>query len=131
MAQARSDEIWDYRWRQMRIFVVRGDLDAYLAVDLNLHLERAIAEEAVEVLVDLEEATFMDAAALGILVAALKQARSYGGELRLVAPSTPVEHLLRLTHMEGHFPVESDLIAAFERSAQTNPQREAGYDDAA
>ena len=73
MAQARSDEIWDYRWRQMRIFVVRGDLDAHLAVDLNPHLERAIAEEAVEVLVDLEEATFMDAAALGILVAALSR----------------------------------------------------------
>jgi anti-sigma B factor antagonist len=128
MAQERSDEIWDYRWRQTRIFVVRGELDAYLAVDLKAYLERALAEQAVEMLVDLEEATFMDAAALGVLVAAHKQARSYGGDLRLVAPSTPVEHLLHLTDMRGHFPVESDLIGAFERSAHTakNPLESSG-----
>ncbi|MGH2698517.1 MAG: STAS domain-containing protein [Actinomycetota bacterium] len=132
MAPMRSDEIWDYRWGQVQILVVRGDLDAYLAVDLSAYLERALAGSPAEVLVDLEEVRFMDAAALGVLESALQRARAHGGDLRLVAPSAPVDRLLRLTHMEGHFPVESDLIAAFERSAGiADPQSESGCDGAA
>ena len=126
-------EIWDYRSEDVWIFVVRGDLDAYLSMDLRTRLDRALTESPADLLVDLEEATFMDAAALGVLVAAFKKALSKQAVLRLVAPSEPARRLLRLTQTERVFPIERDLATAYERVAEriAEPEKVAGVDDAA
>jgi anti-sigma B factor antagonist len=112
MEQVTTSEIWDYHPGHVRIFVVRGDLDAYLSTDLCDRLERALTETPNVLFVDLEDVTFMDASAVAVLVAASKKARASGAVLRLVAPSDPAERLLRLTHTEDVLPVETDLISA-------------------
>lgn len=112
--------------------MVRGDLDAYLSPDLRARLARALTACPAELLIDLEEVTFMDTAALGVLVTGLKKAVTGGAVLRLVAPSAPVQRLLRLTQTESVFPIERDLITAYarvERPARSEKAR--GFDDAA
>lgn len=133
MERVSTNEIWDYRCGRVWIFVVRGDLDAYSSLDLHDGLERALADSPTELLVDLEEATFMDASALGLLVVAYKKARAKGSGLRLVAPSAPAKRLLRLTQTEGIFLIERDLITAFARATEraAGPEKESGFDDAA
>lgn len=132
MEPVNTKEIWDYQCGEVWILVVRGDLDANLSPDLRDRLERALTACAAELLVDLEEATFMDAAALGVLVTALKKAGDSGAVLRLVAPSAPVQPLLRLTQTESVFPIERDLITAYARVEQAARSEKArGFDDAA
>lgn len=133
MERVSTNEIWDYHCGEVWIFVVRGDLDVSSSPDLRDRLERAITTSATELLVDLEEATFMDASALGVLVTALKKAGARGAVLRLVAPSAPVQRLLRLTQTESVFPIERDLITAYARVAEraARSEKARGFDDAA
>lgn len=128
-----SDEIWDYNSGHVWIFIIRGELDVYLSSDLRDRLERALTDSPDALLIDLEETTFMDASALGVLVTALKKARAMGATLRLVAPSAPVERLLSLTQTEEVLPIECDLITAYARVAEraADLERLTGLDGAA
>ena len=133
MKQMSIDEVWDYHAGCVWIFVVRGDLDAYLSTDLRDRLARALTDSPDELLVDLEEVTFMDASAVGVLVAAFEKARASGTVLRLVAPSASARRLLQLTQTEGIFPIEADLAVAYARAAEPTDdlQRITGCEDAA
>ena len=134
MEPVTASEIWDYNPGHVWIFVVRGDLDAHLATDLRARLERALTTDSADpLLVDLEDVTFMEASGVEVLRAALKKARACGAVLRLVAPSAPVERVLRPTHTEGVLPIERDLITAYARVAEASADREktTGFDDAA
>jgi anti-anti-sigma factor len=105
-----------------------------LATDLRARLERALTTDSADpLLVDLEDVTFMEASGVEVLRAALKKARACGAVLRLVAPSAPVERVLRPTHTEGVLPIERDLITAYARVAEASADREktTGFDDAA
>ena len=126
-----GNEIWDYTCGDAWIFVVRGDLDVNSSGALREALARADREGAAYLLVDLEETTFMDPFALGILVAAAKKARARHGELRLVAPSEAAARLLRVTQMDRVFGIDADLIAAYARVLAPEPQKVSGVDDAA
>ena len=126
-----GSEIWDYGCGDAWIFVVRGDLDVNSSGALREALARAGREGAAYLLVDLEEATFMDPFALGILVAAAKRARARHGELRLVAPSEAAARLLRVTQMDRVFAIDPDLISAYARIAMPQPKKVSGVDDAA
>lgn len=118
MRQVSTDEIWAYNAGRVWMLVVRGDLDANLSTDLSDHLERALVDSPEDLLVDLEEVTFMDASAVGVLVGAFNRACESGAILRLVAPSAPAKRLLRLTQTEDVFPIETDLITAQARAAE-------------
>ena len=126
-----GSEIWDYGCGDAWIFVVRGDLDVNSSGALREALTRADEQGAAALLVDLEETTYMDPFALGILVGAAKRARARHGELRLVAPSEAAARLLRVTQMDRVFPIDADLISAYARIAAPQPQKVSGVDDAA
>lgn len=126
-----GSEIWDYSCGDAWIFVVRGDLDVNSSGALREALTRADEQGAAALLVDLEETTYMDPFALGILVGAAKRARARHGELRLVAPSEAAARLLRVTQMDRVFPVDADLISAYALVAAPQPQKVSGVDDAA
>jgi anti-anti-sigma factor len=113
MEDVSVDEIWDYQTDHARIFVVRGELDAHLSADLRSRLEAALLGPSEALLIDLEDVTFMDAAALGDLVTVFKKARARGAATRLVAPSAAVRRLIHATETECVFPTHRNLIPAY------------------
>lgn len=123
-----GNEIWDYSCGDAWIFVVRGDLDVNSSGLLREALARADDKGAVSLLVDLEETTFMDPFALGILVGAAKRARARNGQLRIVAPSEAAARLLRVTQMDRVFPVDGDLISAYAQVAPPEVPKVPGVD---
>jgi anti-anti-sigma factor len=125
------DEIWDYQTGHARIFVVRGELDADLSADLRRRLETALLGPPEALLIDLEDVTFIDVAALGDLVTVFQEAREVGAATRLVAPSAAVQGLLRATQTEGDFPMNGNLTAAYGEVSAEAPETTSERDDAA
>ena len=80
---------------------VRGELDLHTASCLRQTLEAAVCEEADLVLVHLDEVTFMDSTALGVLVGAWKAQTAHGRRLEVVCSRPEPLKLLRLTGLDG------------------------------
>ncbi|WP_205698042.1 STAS domain-containing protein [Conexibacter sp. SYSU D00693] len=75
-----------------------GEFDLAALDDARAALQAAIREaDRREVLLDLDEVTFLDSCGLSLLIRARADALRRGGGLRVVALSEPVRQLLELT----------------------------------
>lgn len=83
---------------------VEGRLDVHQASQLRAALAEAQSNGAKEISLDLSKVEFMDSAGLAAVVSGLKQARSKGGELYLVNPSSQVRRILELTLLDKVIP---------------------------
>ncbi|MBB3021564.1 anti-anti-sigma factor [Microvirga lupini] len=97
--------------REQGIAFVRlsGRLDAAAAPHVLSRLKDAVADGRSRLAVDLSEVSFIDSTGLGTLVSGLKAARRAEGDLRLVAPNSQAQRLLRLTTLDRVF-VTSDTL---------------------
>src|SRR3712207_2342524 len=86
-----------------------GRLDAAAAPQILARLKDAVADGKNRLAVDLSEVSFIDSTGLGTLVSGLKAARKAEGDLRLIAPSSQAQRLLRLTTLDRVF-VTSDTL---------------------
>lgn len=91
------------------VVTVRGELDLASAPTLREALDAGLQPDLPRVAVDLTEVTFMDSSTLGVLVAALKQARRRGGELRLVGVQGSPAKVIALTGLDDEFPLTASL----------------------
>ncbi|HEV2565312.1 MAG TPA: STAS domain-containing protein [Microvirga sp.] len=82
---------------------VQGRLDAAAAPGFKQQIASAIADGNVRLALHLAHVSFMDSTGLGALVAALKAARRANGDISIVAPSSQVQKLFRLTAMDRVF----------------------------
>lgn len=81
-----------------RVITARGQLDVATAPDFRQTLVEAQYGGEQRVLIDLEGIEFIDSMGLGVLLGALKRARSHQGQL-VVACSRP--RTLRLLELTG------------------------------
>lgn len=88
------------RWT---VVAVSGELDVYGAPRLREQLIDLINDGSCEIVVDLDEVTFIDSTGLGVLIGGLKRVRSKGGDLRIVATKDPAAKLLRITGLHRVF----------------------------
>ncbi len=79
------------------ILVVSGRVSAEMAATLKDRLYAELSEHRYALLLDLSRVEFMGSAGLGALIAAVKEARSHGGELVIAAPSGVVQTLLNVS----------------------------------
>ncbi|RKS75525.1 anti-sigma B factor antagonist [Motilibacter peucedani] len=106
-----------------------GELDTHAAPRLLGTLRDLSTQGRQRVVVDLTGVTFVDSAALGVLIGARKRARLGDGELHLVVTHP---HVLRLLHMTGlhkvfdvHGTVDAAL-AAVQATAADAPAHRSG-----
>lgn len=102
------------------VVAATGELDAYSAPVLRARLRDIIDGGQPFVVVDLSNVRFVDAAGLGVLVAALKRARVAGGDVRLVAGSR-LARLLELTGLHRVFRVGASPAAVVDALPTTPP----------
>lgn len=101
----------------VRVVRVEGDLDAENVEAFQQTLREAAGadpEETRKVIIDLEECTFIDSAALGVLFALVSWVRQKGGRIAAVRPPAHVLHILQLVRLtdERGFQVFADLASA-------------------
>lgn len=99
---ARPGEIMDIevtRGATITVVVPRGDLDMAAADRMKRTLTELVDEGSRKLLVDLELVGYIDSSGMGALVAALKHARTAGGDLRLCALQDDVRAIFEMTRL--------------------------------
>jgi anti-anti-sigma factor len=83
---------------------LHGELDVGTIAGMRTALLEAVqANPGAVIGADMSEVTFADSTALGVLVAAHKQAATTGGCLRVLNPSDPVRRVLAITGLNKIF----------------------------
>jgi anti-anti-sigma factor len=94
-----------------------GGIDISSCPAIPRFLMAAISGGNVHLAVDMSGVTFIDAAGIGVLVAAANRARAAGGGLSLLAPSRQVRRLLDIVLLDPLRPLASDrTVASPERA---------------
>jgi anti-sigma B factor antagonist len=76
------------------VVALRGDLDHAKAFEVADALARAIAATAADLVVDLSDVTFLDAAAVGVLIRGRNFLQRQSRDLTLRSPSHPAWRVL-------------------------------------
>ena len=84
--------------------VLDGEIDIATSPAIRESLMAAINAGNVHLAVNMSGVVFIDAAGIGVLVAAANRAREAGGGLSLLAPSWQVRRLLDVLHLDAILP---------------------------
>ena len=101
------------------LVALEGQVDLHTAPELRDQLVAAIEDGAVNVVVDLSEATFIDSMTLGVLLGAVKRLRPRGGQLRIVCSDPNIRKIFEITLLDRVFALYSSREAALERLVPT------------
>jgi anti-sigma B factor antagonist len=85
------------------VLTVSGEIDIATAPSLRERLHSMLADDSQRLVVDLDDVGFLDSTALGVLVGALKRARTEGGEVRIVSTQPRVRKVFEITRLDSAF----------------------------
>lgn len=77
-----------------------GELDVAAVPEMETALDRAL-EQCSNVLIDLQDVTFMDSSGLRLLLGARQRCAAADGQLEVINPGEDVQRLLDLTGMSA------------------------------
>jgi anti-sigma B factor antagonist len=95
------------------ILVLNGRFDAQYSGEVRKTIRNTM-QFYTRMVVDLEEVTFMDSAALATLVQGMKQCREAGGDLRVCSLQQPVRTIFELTRLDKAFTLFPDRTTAVQ-----------------
>ncbi|HET6823076.1 MAG TPA: STAS domain-containing protein [Anaerolineales bacterium] len=98
------------------IVKVTGSVDALTAADLSKVLTTQITDGRTNLVVDLTGVEFMSSAGLRTLLGAVKEARSNGGDLRIISTNPGVDKVLKMSgfnHIAKVFPSQAEAVSSF------------------
>jgi anti-sigma B factor antagonist len=93
--------------RDQCILSISGELDLATAPLLQEHLLEVAQTDMSEVVVDLEHATYIDSAVLGVLVSAHKRLTRSGGTLIICSPTPRLVKLFEITGLSSYLHIRA------------------------
>jgi anti-sigma B factor antagonist len=93
--------------RVQLVLSISGELDLASAPLLQEHLLEAVQSEVSEVVVDLEHATYIDSAGLGVLVSAHKRLMARGCNLVICSPTSRSMKLIEIAGLSNYLNVRA------------------------
>ena len=94
------------------IISLRGELDLAGSPQLEAALLEAEQSQAKQIVVDLDELTFVDSSGLTVLVRAAERSAANGDQLRITPGREQVARVFRLTCLDKHLPFVAEPSAA-------------------
>ncbi|MDZ7676802.1 MAG: STAS domain-containing protein [Acidimicrobiales bacterium] len=91
------------------VLTASGEIDVAAAPTLREQLAGTIDGGATRLVVDLENVDFIDSTGLGVLVGALRRARSADGDLRLVCTNTRLLRIFEVTGLDEVFAIADSV----------------------
>jgi anti-sigma B factor antagonist len=96
------------------VVTAEGELDVSGAGPLRRELDRVHERGGRRIIVDLLGVSFLDSAALGVLVGSAKRARASGGRFSLVSDDPRALRVFQITGLDRVFSLERSLAAAID-----------------
>src|SRR5690625_7692227 len=78
-----------------------GEIDAYTAPTLKEALLPLTKEEDAEIIVDLDEVSYMDSTGLGVFISALKSSKEHLSSFKLINLQERVYRLFKITSLRS------------------------------
>ena len=100
---------WTFLGKAQAHIIVEGRLDAHSSPKLRSALKEIEEKGHVLIYLEMNKVDFMDSSGLAAIVSALKTARSRGGDLCLIKPSTAVSTVLQYTLLDKIIPIVDDI----------------------
>lgn len=103
-----------------QVLDVIGEIDVYTAPRFKEALGEIIDSGQNDLIVNLEQVTYMDSSGFGTLLSATKRLRPAGGAVNLVACNSAIDRMLRITRLNTIFgiygTVDEAMKAVVEKS---------------
>ncbi|KAA3615489.1 MAG: anti-sigma factor antagonist [Calditrichaeota bacterium] len=96
------------------VITLQGELDVNNVDNLKSLIESELHEGTEKMLVDLKNVSYMDSAALGVLVSGLKRARLSNAQFKLANVTGNVENIFKLTRLTKFFDIYSSVDEAID-----------------
>ncbi len=99
------------------IIAISGSVDAMTAAELTKAIDGQIANEHINIVVDLTGLDFMSSAGLRALLGAVKATRSQGGDMRIVSTHAGIDKVLKMSgfhNIAKVFTSQTDASASFD-----------------
>jgi anti-sigma B factor antagonist len=112
-------ELQSHTKGNIRILELAGRFDTQSVPEVGEWIQGATTSPPANVIVNLQDVTFLDSTALSTLVQGLKKSRSINGDLRLCGLQHPVRMIFELTRLDKAFEIfktEEDAIEAFNNA---------------
>ena len=87
----------------LAVLSIGGRITAATALELKNKIKELLTQENKNIILDLQQTTFIDSSGLSAIVSALKQVREVGGSLKLAHLSYEVQSIFRLTLLDRVF----------------------------
>lgn len=98
---------------------LQGEIDLHTCPELRILLQRLMEAGKRNIVLNLAEVPYLDSAALGVLVDAVRRAREQNGGIYLVHVTPFVLRAFEITRLIKIFPVYDTVDAALEAIAKT------------
>ena len=105
------------------ILTLTGEVDIYTSPQLKEALRAGIEDGATILIVDLARVTFIDSAALGVLVGAAKRVRPKNGRLDIVCTDENICRLFEITGLDHVFGIYRTREEALRTAASTGAEQ--------
>jgi anti-sigma B factor antagonist len=107
--QLRTEVVDIAGWTVVSVF---GEVDVATAPELKERLTGLVNDGRVKLVLDLSGVDFLDSTGLGMIVSALKRARTHDGDLRIVCTESRITRLFEITGLDKALTVLPTVDAA-------------------
>lgn len=94
------------------LITLSGEVDVYSAPELRTLLLDLLTQGKTNIIVDLEESSFLDSTGLGVLVGGLKRSRSQDGDLKLICTQKNILKVFEVTGLNNIFHIYPSIEEA-------------------
>jgi anti-sigma B factor antagonist len=91
------------------VVAASGEIDVAAAPALRDRVTELISSGSTHLVIDLEDVDFIDSTGLGVLVGAVRRARTEGGDLRLVCTDSRLLRVFDVTGLGEVFSIEASV----------------------
>jgi anti-sigma B factor antagonist len=105
-------DIQDKQVNDVTILTIRGSIDALTAPQISEHINGLVSNDNIKLVADFSGVDYTSSAGLRVLLGAVKETRSKGGDLYLVDIQPDVEKVLKLSGFTSILKIFPDVDSA-------------------